>query len=169
MKKGIIIGIMLVLIHHLPAAAEFYRYKDAHGNTIYTDDFSKVPPDQRKEVKAYDDHISRSQSDLDKKSPDNIDLEAATNDDHKKEGMRLIRREEALTKEYDGLKAEREALDNVQKAAVTKAQIKEYNKKVIDFNTRLKAYKEKENAHTAEVKEFNKRVETKETDQPPQQ
>ena len=52
MKKGVITGILLVLVLYLPVTAEFYRYKDAHGNTIYTDDLSKVPPEQRKDIES---------------------------------------------------------------------------------------------------------------------
>lgn len=157
MKKSVIIGFSLVLTLSVPAAAEFYRYKDAHGNTIYTDDFSKVPPDQRKGVQAYEEHISKPQTES-KKSPSKI-TEGVDYDNRR---LQLDKRQKALTQEYDSLAAERDELDKAQKAAVTKIQIRDYNKKVVEFNARIKAYEEKRDAHTLEVETFNKRMAEKE-------
>lgn len=168
MKKSVIIGILLVLALHFPAAAEFYRYKDTHGNTIYTDDYSKVPPEQREEAKSYDEYIPRPQTDSGESPADITEKESEIEEDANNEGRRLKQREKALTQEYNGLTAEREALDKEKKAAITKPQIKVYNKKVVEFNARIKAYQEKRDAHTIEVQKFNQRKAEQESDNPSQ-
>ena len=160
MNKGIIIGTFLALAFSIPAAAEFYRYKDAHGNTIYTDDYSKVPPDQRDEVESYVESISTPKADSEGAPPE------AIQDDDEMDRMRLKQEQETLAKEYDGLTAEREALDRAQKAAVSKSQVKEYNKKVVEFNARIKAYEEKRDAYSIEVENFKKRMAEKESEKP---
>lgn len=155
MKKSVVIGCFLVLTFSIPATAEFYRYTDEHGNTIYTDDLNKVPPDQRDAVAAYETQISKPQPQQEevKKSPS-----ITTEDDNEKMRLKLDQRQKTLTQEYDALAAERDELNRAQKAAVTKLQIKDYNKKVVEFNARIKAYEEKRDAHTLEVETFNKRM-----------
>ena len=166
MKKSVIIGFFLVLTLSLPAAAEFYRYKDAHGNTIYTDDLSKVPPEQRDAVQAYETHISKPQVDG-KKSPSKP-TDNDNDDDDEKMRQRLDQRQKTLTREYDALAAEREALDRAQREALTRIQIKDYNRKVVEFNARIKAYEEKRDAHTLDVEKFNQRMAEKEANEPSQ-
>lgn len=164
MNKSVIIGFFLVLTLSLPAGAEFYRYEDAHGNTIYTDDLSKVPPEQRDAVQAYEAHISKPQQVDTKKKPS----QTVDHGDDEKIRLQLDQREKTLTREYDALAAERDELNSAQKAAVTRIQIKDYNKRVVEFNARIKAYEEKRDAHTLEVETFNKRMAEKNANEPSQ-
>ena len=145
-----------------PAAAEFYRYKDAHGNTIYTDDYSKVPKEQRDKAQSYDEYVSGPNEDSSETPPQETDQQTDTHVQNDKERQRLQEQEKALAKEFDGLSAERDMLDKEKKEAVTKAQIRNYNHKVVEFNARIKAYEEKRNAHSAEVEKYNKDLNTPE-------
>ncbi len=40
------------------ASAEIYKYYDEQGNIHFTDDYNKVPADQRNDVKGYKEVIS---------------------------------------------------------------------------------------------------------------
>jgi hypothetical protein len=158
MRKSVMSGLLLVLVFTLPATAEFYRYQDTHGNTIYTDDYSKVPPEQRQGAQSYDEAISKPETAPKEDQVENQDAQAATDGEDAKELQRLEQRQKALTQEYDALAAERVALDNEKKEVLSSTQIKEYNRKTIEFNARIKAYEEKRDAHTIEVKKFNARM-----------
>lgn len=155
-----------MLVYAFPATAEFYRYEDAHGNTIYTDDYSKVPPDQREGVDIYNESYSRPTTNADEKALEKTGEEndaANENTEDNSQRARLQNQEQALAKEFDELTAERNTLDKVKKTAVSKSQIKEYNKKVVEFNARIKAYEEKRDAHTIEVNKFNESMLEKES------
>ena len=62
--------------------------------------------------------------------------------------------------------SERTELDIEKDKAVTQTQIKEYNRKVIDFNARIKAYEEKRDALTREVEAFNNDMEAQQQQKP---
>ena len=51
--------------------------------------------------------------------------------------------EKALNSEYSNLMKERGDLDKEKQTAVTPAQIKAYNQRIVDFNTRIQAYEQK--------------------------
>ena len=64
----------------------------------------------------------------------------------------------AATGEYENLMKERKTLDDEKQNAVTPEQIKQYNQKIVDFNTRIQAYEAKRNAYADQVKDFNERL-----------
>lgn len=148
-----------------PVSAEFYRYVDPHGNVIFTDDLSKVPPDQREQVKSYQESKYRPPKEPEKTEENKKTPEDAGEDEQYNQ---LRRQEEALEQERNALKAERERLNQEGKEAVTPEQIKAYNRSIVDFNTRIKAYEEKRDAYAAEVEKYkaereaNKKAEQKE-------
>ena len=49
---------LLILVMAVPAAAQFYKYVDEEGNTRFTDDINLVPPEQRKNIKSYEESVS---------------------------------------------------------------------------------------------------------------
>jgi chromosome segregation ATPase len=145
------IALLMLFVMIQPVSAEFYRYVDPHGNVIFTDDLSKVPPDQREQVKSYEESKYRPP-----KAPEKTDEQKKTPQDAGEDEQynRLRRQEETLEQERNALKAERERLNQEGKEAVTPEQIKEYNRSIVDFNARIKAYEEKRDVYAAEVEKY---------------
>jgi hypothetical protein len=152
MRCIITIGLFFLVTLAQPVSAEFYRYEDRHGNIIYTDDLSKVPLDQREKAKPYTESVAqppkapKQQENQKKEDPVN------TGD---KEYERLRQQEEMLTRERDDLTKERDRLNQEKKNAVTPQQIKEYNRSIVDFNTRIQALEEKQKVFTTDVEKYN--------------
>ena len=141
-----------------PAAAEYYRYTDSHGNVLYTDDFSKVPVEQRPQARIYEDAPSTPPPAA--ATPKKTDAQQAESalDGLEKERNQLEEKEKAINIEYDELMKARASLDDDKASAVSPDQIKAYNQKIADFNARIKAYEEKRSGYSEEVKAFNERV-----------
>jgi chromosome segregation ATPase len=157
--KGFLMAVVL-LAYAMPVAAEFYRYVDKFGNVMFTDDLSKVPPEQRTNVQSYTESRSASKPAETKKAPDS----AATAAQLEGERQKLLEKDKALSQEYDKLMAERAILNEQGKVAVTNAQIKSHNEKIVEFNARIQAYEEKRNAYDSELKAFNERAEAFKTE-----
>jgi Zn-dependent M32 family carboxypeptidase len=162
MKKIWICNLMLfvVLVWASPGLGEFYRYKDPHGNLIYTDDLSKVPVEQRSQAEMYDESHSSAapqQVQEEKTVETPPDHQSTAMDALQKEGERLVKLKEELDKEYYALVEENTHLKAEQKEAATPEQIKAVNKKVVSYNTRFQAYHEKSSAYEADVKAYNER------------
>ena len=49
-----VIGMLLAIVAAgvLPVQAEMYKYRDAQGNTCYTDNLAQIPEDQRPKAQA---------------------------------------------------------------------------------------------------------------------
>jgi Zn-dependent M32 family carboxypeptidase len=162
MKKIWLCNLILfvIMVWASPGMGEFYRYKDSHGNVIYTDDLSKVPAEQRSKADMYEESHSRAvpqQVQEEKTAETPSDQNAAEIDALQKEGQRLLKLKEELDKEYNALVKENAELKAEQKAAANPEQIKAVNKKVVSYNTRFQAYHEKSSAYEAAVKTYNER------------
>jgi len=155
---SIILAILLFLAIAGPASAEFYRYVDKHGNVLYTDDLSKVPADQRAKAQAYDESYSQPAKPQDSPAPKVTGPSAAETQALEAERKQLEEHEQALNREYDDLMKQRATLDEEKVNAVTPAQIKEHNQKIVELNTRIKAYEGKRDAYSDKVKAFNERA-----------
>ena len=151
MKSLIMMIVLILMAMTLPATAEFYRFTDRHGNVIYTDDLSKVPPEQREQVKSYQESKYRPPREA---APKDDQDKATDSTGEDKEYTRLRQQEEALETERNALKTERDRLNKEKIEAVTPEQIKEYNRSIVDFNARIQAYEEKRDAYAAEVKKY---------------
>jgi hypothetical protein len=169
MKTASMIGLLaMAVLLSTPAAAEFYRYTDSHGNVIYTDDLSKIPPDKRAEAKSYQ---SSAQDATDASQPEAPAQPSATQQEQdpleaiRAEGERLQGLKEDLDAEYNSLAEENSKLKAEQKEAVTPDQIKAVNKKVVSFNARFKAYQEKSETYKTQVEAYNRKVEAAEAKQ----
>lgn len=158
----IVLAIVMVLALLRPASAEFYRYVDKHGNVLYTDDLSKVPADQREQARSYDESFSEPAKPAESSPPkapapqDPVTAQASEG-----ERRQLEEQEKILNREYEALMKQRASLDEEKAKAVTPAQIKEYNQKIVDFNTRIKAYEVKQDTYSEKVKAFNERSKSK--------
>ena len=54
MKFRIILITLALMLFSPVASAEIYKYYDEQGDIHFTDDYNKVPVDQRKDVKGSD-------------------------------------------------------------------------------------------------------------------
>ncbi len=161
MKTASILGLLAIaLFIHSPSEAEFYRYTDAHGNTIFTDDLSKIPVDQRARAKAYEETEQSAAPSTPLDQPAKATETAPDSSEAiRKVGAHLQSLRDALDQEYNALAEENSKLREEQKQAVTPDQVKAVNKKVVSFNARFKAYQEKAEAFKSELDAYNRRVE----------
>ena len=151
------LALLVAFLWASPGMGEFYRYHDAHGNVIYTDDLSKVPAEQRSQAEMYEESITPPPS-QDEKAVESDPGGPIGKETLRKEGERLLKVKEELDKEYQALAEENAELKTEQAAAVTPDQIKAVNKKVVSYNARFQAYHEKSSAYEAEVKAYNERT-----------
>lgn len=165
MKTASILSLLtMVFLMCSPAAAEFYRYEDEHGNVIFTDDLSKVPVEKRASAQSYDDAAETPKLPTRAKETANDQQKSDTLEAIRAEGDRLQSVREELDKEYNALSEENTKLREEQKAAVTPEQIRQVNKKVVSFNTRFQAYQKRSDAYKAQLEAYNQRVEAAESE-----
>ena len=163
MKTRLFIGIAALIflaVGPQQLEAEFYRYVDQRGNVLYTDDLSKVPPEQRDKAQAYEESKSPAVSTEKESDQKDVQKDAAGTEPAAlaKEREQIEAKEKALNSEYSNLMKERSELDQEKQNALTPAQIKAYNQKIVDFNTRIQAYEEKCSLYADQVKSFNERA-----------
>jgi Domain of unknown function (DUF4124) len=162
MKKVLILNFLAFFVLVSFASAEFYRYKDMHGNVIFTDDLSTVPEALRPQATVYDDSAAGIATATTGNQPAKASIvrEQAAHaiQDLKKEGQRLLMVKTQLDQEYNALVSENTRLKAEQHQAVTPEQIKAVNKKVVGFNTRFQAYQEKSAAYQSQIKAYNQKL-----------
>jgi hypothetical protein len=167
-SASIVLAIILFFAISGPASAEFYRYVDKHGNVLYTDDLSKVPADQRAKAQAYDESYSKPANPQDSPAPKAPLPNATEAQALEVERKQLEEQERSLNREYDDLMKQRATLDEEKVHAVTPAQIKEHNQKIVELNTRIKAYEGKRDAYSEKVNAFNERAKSQTPEDPKQ-
>lgn len=159
MKVLGIICLLAFMVLVQPIGADVYRYKDQHGNEIYTDDLNKVPAEQRAGAKVPDSANPDPANVAESKAPSTPDpMSVKSTEDLKKEQVQLEALKQRLRKEFRSLAEENARLKAEQKKAITPDQRKAYNKQVVSFNTRFQAYKEKEAAYRSRLEQYNKRL-----------
>ena len=156
----LILSLLIMLAAFQPASADFYRYKDKHGNIMYTDDLSKVPADQRDQVQSYEESSGTPPVSADQ-GEQKSSTQAEGKNDNQKAYEQLKQKQETLRSEYDGLKAEYDKLKKAEQEAVTPAQRKAHNKQVEEFNARFQAYEKKRDALAAEIDAYDKKANEK--------
>jgi chromosome segregation ATPase len=163
------------------ASAEIYKYYDEQGNIHFTDDYNKVPVDQRKNVKGYEEVIS---DETDEVNPETADQgteeteaepqEAETQNpannpaksakyDFDAKIKEFDQRKDEMALEYESLMEQNSALAQEKKKAKTAADIKRYNEQAADLNKRLKEHDTKRKQLLSEVEDYNTKVNAENT------
>lgn len=151
------------------ASAEFYKYYDEKGNVHFTDDYNKVPANQRENVEGYQEY--RSSHDESKATDtitgnENMAVDRATavkgksgkKVDFGSELKLLDQRKAELAKEYEILMQENAQLATVKKTVKTKADADSYNERVRKLNESLKEHDRKRKEFFSDVEDYNARV-----------
>jgi len=143
-------------------SAEFYKYVDENGNTCFTDDFNKVPEDQRAGLKGYEEYESDSDTDTVEKKAVKENKVQDDNENIKnleKFHDRLNNTRLQLVEEHEKIKKEREQNIEDRKNAKTTEDAWKVNERIIKLNKRQKELKDKFEAFEAERKEYRKQLE----------
>ena len=143
-------------------SAEFYKYVDENGNTCFTDDFNKVPEDQRAGLKGYEEYESDSDTDVvEKKAEKEIKVQDdnENQEDLEKFHDRLNKTRLQIKQEIQDIEKEKEQHKNAKKNAKTEADVIEINEKAKIINEKQKALDKKYEAFEAERKEYRKKLE----------
>lgn len=158
-------AVVFCLLFAVSASAEFYKYYDKNGNVHFTDDFNKVPPEQRAAVKGYEEIITDKEEETE---PTVAEPQADTNEggqtqkkdkyDLNNKIKDLDKRKAELADEYERLMKENEAVAKMRKEVKTRADAKKYNETVRALNKKLKEHDKKRKAFYADVEEYNARV-----------
>lgn len=116
--------------------AEYYQYKDASGNIVFTDDLSQVPENQRPDIKTHQS-VKPTNVLIRKKTEPS---EPLTQESKSKE---LEETKRWLANEHDELKQEKERLDAMKADIKTSKDQINYNTKVKIINQRIDLYKKR--------------------------
>lgn len=155
--------LMLLFCYPSTVSAEFYKYFDENGNVHFTDDFNRVPVDQRPNVKGYTESVSPEETDGEAGAPKN-DKPAGNDKTEDKASefanqlKNLDERKEALDKEYQSLIEENSRLEQTRKTAKTAADVKKYNQSVNDLNKKLQAHDKKRQVYASDVEAYNAKI-----------
>jgi uncharacterized protein DUF4124 len=156
----------LIIFFSTTVSAEFYKYVDENGNTFFTDDFNKVPEDQRAGLKGYEESEIDSDTDTVEKK---VVKETKVQDDNKNQEdleafhARLNKTRLQLKQEIQDIKNEKEQLKNDRKKATTEADVIKINERTIIINKKQKAIEKKVETFEIERKKYRERLEEAET------
>ncbi len=143
-------------------SAEFYKYVDENGNTCFTDDFNKVPEDQRAGLKGYEESESNSDTDtIEKKA---VKEKKVPDDNKNQENLekfhdRLNNTRLQLVEEREEIKKEREQNIEDRKNAKTTEDAWNVNERIKKTNKKQEELKKKIETFEAERKEYRKKLE----------
>ena len=152
---------MIIIFFSTTVSAEFYKYVDENGNTCFTDDFNKVPEDQRAGLKGYEESESSDTNVVEKKAVKEKKIQEDSENIKTLEKFhdRLINTRLQLVKEHEEIKKEREQNIEDRKNAETTEDAWKINERIKKLNKRQEELKKKFEAFEAEKKEYNKKLE----------
>jgi len=157
---------LIIILFSTTVSAEFYKYVDANGNTCFTDDFNKVPEDQRASLKGYEEsEVDSDTETVEKKTVKEIKVQ---DDNENQEDLdkfhdRLNKTRLQIKQEIQDIKNAKEQHQNAKKNAKTEADVIEINEKARIINERQKALDKKYEAFEIERKKYRERLEKAET------
>lgn len=166
LKMGIWFGILLLSV---PASGAFYKYIGPDGRIRFTDDYSKVPVEQRQSLKEYKDSAGEP-SDQDQPVSEPKAEESLPAPIKKQEGgsttatqnelvetkNRIEGQRQELFLEHEALMKEKEALQSMSKT--TREEVQAFNEKAVEFNAKIKDYEKRLALHNQESAAYNERV-----------
>lgn len=160
------IAVFLPLLLTAPAQAEFYKYTDQNGNIRFTDDITRVPRNQRQQLKIYEESKSTAQASAPAEStepspPATAEATAPSAGDVDENQLRamhetLERKKSALAEQYRALTEVRKDLENRRGEIRTREEAERYQQSVRRFNARNDAYQQKRKAFDEEVESYGR-------------
>ena len=164
-----IIIALVFLVSASAASAEFYKYYDEKGNVHFTDDFNKVPADQREKVEGYEEYSRDTEVSSDT-APDLNSQEVKTvrsgsgnsveakDKELGNELKALDQRKADLADEYETLMRENAQLAELKAAVKNQDDADKYNERVRRLNEDLKEHDRKRKEFFSDVEDYNARV-----------
>ncbi len=165
MKTRWVLIVLAVLFFCAPVQGGLYKYRDENGVLRFTDDISRVPPDQRSDVEAYEEVVSEEI-----KSVDNFEIGTGLDDMEADAGFeteesgdlaelrKMNEEKKQIDREYAQLVREKEELVRMKKDIKTQDELRTYNEKIVDLNDRIFKYEVRRKAFAKEVEAFNKKM-----------
>jgi len=159
--------LLLTILFAATVSAEIYMFKDQHGNTVFTDDITRVPRNQQPGVQkyeAYQTEPEKSVSDVEKEKSDGLPKDEfpaetqAAGSEEEDIIKRFDRTKLELDREYQELDKEKKRLDRLKTNLKGKDAVAEYNKSVSTLNDKIDAYERKKEAFNAEVNQYNAKI-----------
>ena len=170
MTRTIIIVAFVFLLCAGSASAEFYKYLDEKGNVHFTDDFNKVPAEQRERVRGYEEYRQQENpvaSPTQKEPAGGADSDEVASRAAPDEGephdfddrlKALDQRKAELASEYEALMRENAHLNDIKKTVKNRADADRYNEGVRSLNAKLQEHDRKRKEFFSDVEEYNARV-----------
>ena len=157
---------MTVLFLAATASAEFYKYYDEKGNVHFTDDYNKVPVDQRANVRGYEEYqitdaaeqYTEDISEEENVQPSEIETEKGNKYDFDSKIKEFDRIKQELSQEYEALMQENAKLAEEKKNIKTADDIRRYNEQVSNLNKKIAEHDRKRNAFFTTVEAHNEKV-----------
>jgi len=179
MKKLTLTIAIVFLVFAGPVTAQFYRYIDRNGNLRFTDDYNKVPVEQRANIREYHESGKGSASpsietltetektqttDAESSASPTFGLVATADDGTislKDFRTQIEKMKEQLDAEYLTLAKEKDILAQKRDLKRTQEELAAYNKSVDAFNQRAENYEQMSGKLSKLVDEYNALVSEK--------
>jgi len=133
--------------------AEFYKYKDAQGNIVFTDDVSQIPEDQRPNIKTFESVIPAQAAKPEIEKP--VEKPEQREDPSEKADKDLDAQFKWFVKEKAYLDKEKVQIEALRPTIGTQKEQKEYNEKVAALNKRIGIYREKHETYKKQTQKNN--------------
>ncbi len=165
-KKTILLTIFVLMA--LPAFGEYFQYTDQNGNLRFTDDLSKVPEDQRKNIKTFESvqsleilepPESKSASVPEQTTDNSSPAEDSQEDNLYNLSKELNQKQEELSKTAASLR-EQQARLKAQKPAQNALHSEKtaHSEKIKALNAKIEEYNKNRDLLDERVEAFNKQL-----------